>query len=469
LPSKKYALGACALLITTAFGSNKTYTVHKGDTVGTIAKKFHITETTLTSINSLGQKFLHPGMKLTIPSSESNVTEYTIAAGDNDWVIAHRLGVSIVSLRQLNPDADWHSLQIGDTLKVPGKANPESPKFKSRYAVVTADSATIRREPSQNADRVTLVDSGTKVTVLDYQHGWYQLKFPKGTVGWMRGDLLSASSPEKPELVATVAAKAKAVAKAPPKLVAKVAAKPQPKFVSKMPVPVRPAIALASISDGKGLPAIKNIVEQPADEPVKTEIAAKAPVAKKKKRTIVASNLDLRAKGTTSELLNRAYRLRGTPYVWGGLTSRGLDCSGFTTTVFKAVGISLPRTSRSQSTIGVAVPRGQLRAGDLLFFRTHRSVRINHVGMYIGENKFIHASSGAGRVRVDNLTGYYATRLAAARRLPAVKTADNAPAPLPVDPRPGHGKKAPVAETPKQPDQEAAKPESPDDQSEVGP
>ncbi len=446
MPSKKYAVGACAVLFAavsaSSNASNKTYTVHKGDTVGTIAHRFHVAETALEKKNGLGHKTLKAGMTLQIPGAPAHSAEYTVKEGDNDWVIAHHLGVSIAELRDLNPDADWKSLQIGDTLKVPGKANPETPKFKSRYAVVSADSATIRRGPSQDADKVTTVDTGTKVTVLNYQHGWYELKFPKGTVGWMRGDLLSQVSAPKSAVASKTVNKKVLAAKGKAKLLAKASHKPAPHYV----MPTSNPDSVAMTMDGKGVPAMSGLVEK---QPVAT-VAKAAPKTKhhaKSKPTEVAYDLQPSgAEPTTSRLLKRAYGLRGTRYIWGGLSSRGLDCSGFTTTVFRSVGIKLPRTSRSQSTIGQHVGRGQLRQGDLVFFATHGSNHINHVGMYIGDNKFIHASSGAGRVRVDNLGGYYGKRLQTARRVATVQVDDDTPAALPVDPRPGrHSKKATVA------------------------
>ncbi len=126
MQSKKYALGVCVLLAATGFSSNKTYTVHKGDTVGTVAKKFHISEKALAGENSLGHKTLRVGAKLVIPGAPVKAAEYTIKAGDNDWSLAHRLGVSIAELRKMNPDADWHHLQIGDTLRISRKGKPGS-------------------------------------------------------------------------------------------------------------------------------------------------------------------------------------------------------------------------------------------------------------------------------------------------------------------------------------------------------
>lgn len=111
--------------------------------------------------------------------------------------------------------------------------------------------------------------------------------------------------------------------------------------------------------------------------------------------------LDLRA----DDLLLRAMGLIGTRYRYGGTNPRtGFDCSGFTSWVFlEATGIGLPRTAHDQfSAAGNPVPRETLRAGDLVFFK-QSGRRIDHVGIYVGEGRFIHSPSRGGRVRIDAL------------------------------------------------------------------
>ncbi|MEC9464440.1 MAG: C40 family peptidase [Myxococcota bacterium] len=119
------------------------------------------------------------------------------------------------------------------------------------------------------------------------------------------------------------------------------------------------------------------------------------------------------------ELLDTAREMLGTPYVWGGVGGRGLDCSGFTNLVYARHGYDLPRVSRDQYRVGIKTPRSELSAGDLLFFVSEPGQsRITHVGMYIGDNEFIHAASGKGKVTYDRLTSrYYNARYVGARRL----------------------------------------------------
>lgn len=116
-------------------------------------------------------------------------------------------------------------------------------------------------------------------------------------------------------------------------------------------------------------------------------------------------------------LVNEALRHRGTRYVWGGASRGGLDCSGLIRYVYKKrFGITLPHSASAQARMGKRIPNRQVKPGDLLFFSTYRR-GISHVGIYIGNHKFVHAANRRKGVRVDRLTGYYARRLKMARRL----------------------------------------------------
>jgi cell wall-associated NlpC family hydrolase len=120
---------------------------------------------------------------------------------------------------------------------------------------------------------------------------------------------------------------------------------------------------------------------------------------------------------TDGDVVRTAYSYRGVRYRYGGSSRNGFDCSGFTSHVYRSKGVSLPRTAAQQFGRGKRVGKGELKAGDLVFFETTRR-GISHVGIYAGDGKFVHASSGGGRVRVDTLeSGYYRNRYRGARRV----------------------------------------------------
>jgi cell wall-associated NlpC family hydrolase len=107
-----------------------------------------------------------------------------------------------------------------------------------------------------------------------------------------------------------------------------------------------------------------------------------------------------------------AMQYLGTPYVYGGASPGGFDCSGFVMYVFAQVGVSLPHNAAAQYGYGMPVSQGQLQAGDLVFFNG-----LGHVGIYIGGGQFIHAPHTGDVVKISSLSGWYSSTYVGARRL----------------------------------------------------
>jgi cell wall-associated NlpC family hydrolase len=123
--------------------------------------------------------------------------------------------------------------------------------------------------------------------------------------------------------------------------------------------------------------------------------------------------------GKAQEILINAMSLTGIKYKYGGTSPEtGFDCSGFVRYVFsQAANLTLPPTARAISQIGKTVQKDELQPGDLVFFNTLKSA-FSHVGIYVGDNKFIHSPRAGGAVRIENMqTGYWAKRFNGAQRV----------------------------------------------------
>lgn len=101
------------------------------------------------------------------------------------------------------------------------------------------------------------------------------------------------------------------------------------------------------------------------------------------------------------KVLARGYSLRGVPYRYGGSTPRGFDCSGFTSYVYRKVGVKLPRRASLQARYAKKISRSKAKRGDLVFFRS--GGRVYHVGIYAGKNKVLHAPRPGRRVGVERI------------------------------------------------------------------
>lgn len=144
-----------------------------------------------------------------------------------------------------------------------------------------------------------------------------------------------------------------------------------------------------------------------------------SPIAKKssKKMPLLSAATRLSSPIKLS-MLTSINRYKGVPYKWGGDTMRGMDCSGFTMKVYEeSARTTIPHHAASQYKLGTKISRKRLKFGDLVFFRDIESKGVSHVGIYVGNDNFVHASLSKGVVTSSMNQPYYKKRYVSARRL----------------------------------------------------
>ncbi|HHB94734.1 MAG TPA: NlpC/P60 family protein [Campylobacterales bacterium] len=128
----------------------------------------------------------------------------------------------------------------------------------------------------------------------------------------------------------------------------------------------------------------------------------------KKQKKLLAQLKKVNSKGryNKNRIIKNAKHYLGGKYVWGGTQPKGFDCSGYVKYLYAQQGVQLPRTAYAQSKVGLDVTKKELKKGDLLFFLTDkkRHIPITHVGMYIGNDKFIHAASSKKGIIISSLS-----------------------------------------------------------------
>lgn len=313
-------------------------------------------------------------------ASASFANTHKVVSGDNDHKIAQKYHITVSQLHSLNPNVDWKHLKIGANLVVSKETPKPASKPASKPAPKPAPKPATKPAPKPTEKPATAPDA-------------------------------AKPSDTKPATIGVMLHTANAK-------------------ISTDRVNLRGKPTTSSASKGlldKG--SVGRIVGRDKDWYklefaggvsgwVRGDMLAETSNPISSIRAILASTGGSTGGNSASvdAVLSTARSCIGVRYVYGGTSRAGFDCSGFVGHVFRAHGINLPRTAAEQWTRGTYVSRTELRAGDLIFFHT-RGARVSHVGIYIGGNRFIHASSGGGLVRVNELTGYYSERYVGAKRV----------------------------------------------------
>jgi len=286
---------------------------------------------------------------------------YVVREGDTLWTIARRMNVGVQELLSANHLAATSAIHPGQQLIVPDAPGPSV----SAPAVSRADARTYVVRPGDTLSGIA-VRLGTSVQSLAAAN-----RLPVASRIWP-GETLGVPG----------------------------------------------AAPAAQTAPTMGPTRVSEASVHRAAAPAVTSPAASVPAwsASRMASTPVRTALPSRGVAFTSAVVRNALRYLGRPYQWAGMGNRGFDCSGLVARVFAAVGLALPHSSFGQFHIGIDVPRWALSPGDLVFFHTY-GYGASHVGIYLGANRFIHASTDRG-VTVSSMSDpYYYVRYLGARRI----------------------------------------------------
>ncbi|WP_100332388.1 peptidoglycan endopeptidase [Bacillus xiapuensis] len=376
--------------------SAKTYVVQSGDSLSAIARAYHTTVTQLQKLNGLNSHFIYAGQKLKVSGKPSPVTPpaakrspvrpapsaaYMVKGGDSLSKIASLHRLSVAKLKQLN-GLTSDLIFPGQKLRVGGKpaAKPPAPSRKPAP------------KPSARSG-MYIVQSGDSLSKIASRYNMSVTKLKQ--LNGLRSDLIVAGQKLK------VSGQTRGNAPAP--------AKPAPK-------PAAPSVHTYAVKSGDTLGAIASryrlsVAELKQLNGLRSDliyVGQKLKVrgtASPSPKSSVTPPSQAPSSFSVSRLLAEAKKHMGTPYVWGGSKPSGFDCSGFIYYVFNQTGKKIPRTN-TDGYYSRSYYVNKPQPGDLVFFVNTYKRGISHMGIYIGGNQFIQASSSHG-ITITSLDNSY--------------------------------------------------------------
>lgn len=259
---------------------------------------------------------------------------------------------------------------------------------------VTADALRLRSTPAAEGEILATVSSGTNVVVLDEaEDGWYKVNY-NSVEGYMSGEYLDVTTKADTDLgYGKVDADGSTL---------NMRAGASTSFDSLCSIPSGTVLELEGIYEGW----------------YKVTYAGNTGYVSSDYITITTEPATSTSSALGEQIVALAKQYLGTPYVLGGNGPSSFDCSGFTKYIYAQFGYTLNRTATDQLQNGVSVSRDELQPGDLVFFKYNTSKPVSHVGIYIGNGEFIHASTNRYVVQIDQMnTGHYANVFVYARRI----------------------------------------------------
>lgn len=390
--------------------------VAKNDTVWGISQKYNVSIKSIETLNKINQKshLILVGQKVEIPGttdqkqSEASSKEYikvTVKAGDSLWQIAQDKGVSVASIKEAN-GLSSNLILVGQSLKVPvsgsNAAKSTAPKVEYKAASSAAQSSSTSAAGESSVSSAS-VSSSSKAEAASTSSSVSSVSSSSTDASSVTSE--SSSSAASSTTPSSSAAQSSSAAKSVASTVSSsVASSATPKSSA---VAVKTAYSTSSTQSStatKASSAAKTTVTSAASSSSKTTASSAST-----KTTTTSSSSAL----TSGSVVSLAVKLDNAniPYVWGGSTLSGMDCSGLVDYVYKnAEGISLPHNTIALESYVTTESVSAAQPGDLIFWGSKGSTY--HVAIYIGNNQYVAAPQPGQNVDVETISSYFAPSFA---------------------------------------------------------
>ena len=369
-----FTVSLLAIFISSTVYADTTYTIKKGDNPFKLAKKFKVSANEIIQVNKLRPENLKPGTKIIIPSKQKVSSHKEKLIQKQGKELGHKINPHEspptplwkrgteedfkVGKGGFSEDSSFHIVKKGDTLS----------SISKKYSIPLSELKEINNLSS------TKLKSGQQIFLKQIVPRTYTVQ---------KGDNIY-------------------------------------KIARRFHADIDELRDINVLETDIIKPGQKILLEPEAelDEPKTYEtILSQTHIENEIKQVSESEEQNLGELSIKEKLTLFAKKLLNIPYRFGGNSLLGIDCSAFVQKVYSLVGVDLPRSAREQFSEGNPVDKGELSIGDLVFFRTYASFP-SHVGIYLGNNLFIHASSRSKKVTIDNLeTPFYLKRFIGAKRL----------------------------------------------------
>lgn len=313
--------------------------------------------------------------------------------------------------------------------------------IENNTQILVVEDASLKLVPLINSTEIKSLKANTAVTVLDYANGWYFVN-SEDAQGWVRKEKLDTLKQTQKESESkteeTVADDTTTTTETEEKAETKTTKYVNVEKANLREKASKDSSTVKSISkntevtvvgtegtwskvevDGKtGYILSELLSSDKVKESTNNTTKDKNTTSTKNNVTNRGGDVDRSQSANSGNVVSYASSFLGTRYILGGASPSGFDCSGFTMYVYGKYGVSLAHSARAQASVGTAVDRANLQAGDLVLFKGATGNSIGHVGIYIGGNNFIHASNPSDGVKITSMsTSYYQTRYVTSRRV----------------------------------------------------